>query len=593
MRIYRLLLLFVIGILFAQTALAGSGHTTLLATSEPFEGGVTADLFLETKPGTGKIFIESFPLTKVDTQISTRFAKEVACSYLGKSCDELDFFYTIKADAVIIGGPSAGAAMATLTVAVLEGVELNETVAITGTINSGNVIGHVGGISEKIEAASDAGIKKVLIPKGERSNFARNISIDMVEYGRDLGIEIVEVFSLDEAVQEFTGKTFTPDDEKIEVDTKYSEVMKELAAGLCRRTERLKGNVESSSINRSLEDAKTVAENLSQQGVDATAKGSFYAAASFCFGANVRYKFLDLISEELSDEDILSELENVNERVDEIRKNLKNASTVSDAQILAIVLDRLTEAERHTNVSATLLNQQRVNSIYELAFSIERIESATAWSQFFEVMGESAITEDVLKNACISKLAEAQERIEYASILLRGVSESSRLRLAEAQAFVETKDYVQCLHKATLSKSEANTLLSVFGVRDEEIEEIVDRKLTAARTSIARQKEIFPIVGYSYYEYANSLKDTDKYSALLFLDYALEFSNIDIYFKDSTTQELNVTQVKTAEEATPVAFYFIAGIALGIVLTIVLKKATKRKKKRILINRAKKKIVSK
>src|SRR3989344_3677530 len=161
------IILVVMILVISTAAFAERGRTTLLATTDPFGRGVTADLVLETREGTGQVFIDSRPPSKVDTQISTRFAKETACAYLGRKCNDIDFFYNIRANAAIIGGPSAGAAMTVLTVAVLENQELNDSIAITGTINAGNVIGPVGGVSEKIEAAAERGIKKILIPKGE------------------------------------------------------------------------------------------------------------------------------------------------------------------------------------------------------------------------------------------------------------------------------------------------------------------------------------------------------------------------------------------------------------------------------------------
>ncbi|MBI2664495.1 hypothetical protein HYX10_04090 [Candidatus Woesearchaeota archaeon] len=577
--------LLVLFILAADAAMAERGHTTLLATSEPLQSGVTADLYLETQPGTGKIFIESSPLTKIDTQISTRFANEVACSYLGTSCNELDFFYTIKADAVIIGGPSAGAATAALTVAVLEGVELNESVAVTGTINSGNVIGHVGGILEKIEAASDAGIKKVLIPKGEYS-FARNASIDPAAYGRTLEIEVVEVFSLDEAMMEFTGSTFQAADSRIDVDKSYSEVMEKLAADLCERTAELQ--ITRKIANESFEEARLIALNLSNQGAAAYREGSHYAAASYCFGANVRYRFLQLLGEKPSSDEITENLNEVSRQIDEFESTLTNASTVSDAQILAIVKDRVTESRVHANQSAIYLNQRsREDSIFELAFATERLESAVAWSRFFGTAEETEITIEMLKNACVSKLGEAQERIEYTDILLLTANDRARSELGQAQRYLDENDYVQCLHKATTAKSEANTILSVYGARDSDVDEIVDRKIEAAKRSIARQQGIFPIVGYSYYEYADSLRKTDKYSALLFSDYALEFSSLDIYFN---TRNATVLQRETKpadeRESEAILLYFLGGFLLGIAITSVLSRFKgKKRKKRILIKK--------
>ena len=77
---------------------------TLLAVTENPDGtltGTTADLFLEIQPGQGRVFIESYPLTKIDTQISTRFAKDIACKYVDAGCSDYDFFYTIRSDSPI------------------------------------------------------------------------------------------------------------------------------------------------------------------------------------------------------------------------------------------------------------------------------------------------------------------------------------------------------------------------------------------------------------------------------------------------------------------------------------------------------------
>ena len=77
-------------IVSAQT---NAGHIKLLAVAESDKGrtGAIADLSLEVKPGKGRVFLETFPVTKEDTQISMRFAKQVACSLLEMDCHNKDF----------------------------------------------------------------------------------------------------------------------------------------------------------------------------------------------------------------------------------------------------------------------------------------------------------------------------------------------------------------------------------------------------------------------------------------------------------------------------------------------------------------------
>src|SRR3989338_7097713 len=190
-----LILLVILGLLLIPNVLAKQGHMKLLAVKEAeggYEGGI-ADLYLEIKPGSGRVFLETFPLTKTDTQMSTRFAKAIACDTLEMECDDIDFFYTITADSAIIAGPSAGASIAVLTVAMLENLDLNEDYAITGTINSGGLIGPVGGLKAKVEAGKKNGIKRVLIPAGEIIVRVDNTTTNLKNLSRELGIEINEI----------------------------------------------------------------------------------------------------------------------------------------------------------------------------------------------------------------------------------------------------------------------------------------------------------------------------------------------------------------------------------------------------------------
>jgi len=204
----RLIFLIFIAILLMPVAFAKQGHMKLLAVRETetgYEGGI-ADLYLEIKPGSGRVFLETFPLTRTDTQMSTRFAKAIACDAIEKECGDVDFFYTITADSAIIAGPSAGASIAILTVAMLDDLRLNEDYAITGTINSGGLIGPVGGLKAKVEAAKKAGLKKVFIPAGEIIARVDNATIDLKNLSKELGIDIIEISTLSEGIKEFTGR---------------------------------------------------------------------------------------------------------------------------------------------------------------------------------------------------------------------------------------------------------------------------------------------------------------------------------------------------------------------------------------------------
>ena len=125
-----LLLALVIPIGFCEDQYS-SAHTKIIGIRELGDNqysGVIADLTVEVRPGEGHVFMDTIPLTKIDTQASARLAREVACQTLSIDCSNLDFFYIIRSSYVMIGGPSAGAALTVATMAALQNVELNEDV---------------------------------------------------------------------------------------------------------------------------------------------------------------------------------------------------------------------------------------------------------------------------------------------------------------------------------------------------------------------------------------------------------------------------------------------------------------------------------
>jgi len=176
--------------------LANSGSMKLMAVTNPDDNprGSVANMFLEIEEGTGRIFIDSYPLSKLDTQISTRFAKEVACNYLEKDCSRYDFFYTIRSDSSLIGGPSAGAATTVLTMSVLENIPLDDKATMTGTINTGGIIGPVGSIVEKTRAAAKSGIETIIIPRS-------NMQDVLIDEKYESMVTVIPVDSLDEVLK--------------------------------------------------------------------------------------------------------------------------------------------------------------------------------------------------------------------------------------------------------------------------------------------------------------------------------------------------------------------------------------------------------
>ena len=184
--------------------------------------GVLTYIDVQVAPGTGNVLtdIERI-LFWVDTQDSIRTARWVAGNVTGVELEDYDFVYSITADATVIEGPSAGAAIAIATIAALENRSISEDVMITGTVNEDGTIGSVGSVYEKALTAKDSGASTFLVPRGSismRVGYEREkvcetihgIEYCRIEYvakevdvGEDMGITIKEVKNIQEAMGYF------------------------------------------------------------------------------------------------------------------------------------------------------------------------------------------------------------------------------------------------------------------------------------------------------------------------------------------------------------------------------------------------------
>ena len=603
--LFLLTLLFIFSIIFISSfALAQTGKSynlKLLAVQETSAGymGSDADLFLELKEGSGRVFLETVPLTKLDTQISTRFAKEIACHHFNLECDKYDFIYTIKAKSSIVGGPSAGAAIAALTTIAVLDLKYDEKTTITGTINSGGILGPVGGGKEKLKAAANAGLKKVLIAPGTNSEASpeeenkkvssnyTNISsseynqtnnnnntdnnsflnnslsiFNLTAYGQtNLNIETKEVTSLDEVIFELTGKNINQEKLDIEVNPQYNTIMQELYGLICQRTVDLRESLDQKQkIDSEIENQLRQKNNSA---LNASSKGDYYAAASYCFTNNLVLKKIFYEQKRLPLSRYPSLFTLMEKKIDTLEKDLaqEEISTISSLQAYMIIKERLQDAkkqiekykenlklenqnkeniennkdsENNQNNKENLMNSTEAG--YLLAYVEERYFSAVSWQKFMEMDGKKLVINPVkLKESCQNKISEAEERYQYASLFLGELNlQTIRERLDSAKKSYDGNETVLCLIGASQAKAEADVILGTMGLTEADIPRFLESKKTAVERVIAKNtaQGFFPILGYSYYQYANSLQNDGPFDALMYLEYSLEMSDLQIYFPE-------------------------------------------------------------
>lgn len=648
-----LLLISIIALAIIATALlmgdgTRKGHITLLTVIEGEEdkGGV-ADLYLTVRPGNGAIYLDSFPLTRIDTQSSIRYANQIACDFLDYDCTQYDFFYTIRANSAIVGGPSAGAAIAALTTAVLDGQDIDGDTAMTGTINSGGIIGPVAGIAAKMDGAKDAGIKKAIIPAltstddltredasmkngttyidddngaittirqerdiistddtnrtsgADRGDDANSVEIDSThETAIDIktglaysgrvrslssdGFDVIGVATIEDAMLELTGKNYTRSLRPMIPPTEYLSRMESIANNICDRTSELKEALRAKDIeyndtnNYTARIAAITQKNAENPNHGNGTDDNAYTRASLCFSSNIELSKLEI--EHGDDEENRALRETLIARAAELENETRNRPiiTISDLETYAIVQERILEAKEVLRGSRGDDNKATINDVgtESLGYARERLISAESWSAFFGMDGISVpLDEQHLRRACLAKLAEAEERVNYARLYAPDFVEDSDAMIAQARSLAGDEP-ILCIFAASKAKAQANILTSAITVGPGRIDDLIAQKLAASDRSLRIQQSegAFPITGYSYAQYARNLRSAQPYSALTFAEYSLELSTIDIYFPETRTWRIP-PEIRIG--STPFILGAVFGSCLGMLLALRSRRYTK------------------
>jgi len=195
---------------------AASFASILVPAVDESDNGVVTLLSVQAinGAGTGKILVN---IDRIffwgDTQDSIRTAHYVAENVRGLDLSNIDLVYTITANASVIEGPSAGAALAAATITAVENRTINKTVMITGAISSDGSITQVGGVLAKANASKQQGAELFLVPPGQSTEKQERLDcnwVGWVEYcdvryetinvSQEAGIEVKEVKNINEAL---------------------------------------------------------------------------------------------------------------------------------------------------------------------------------------------------------------------------------------------------------------------------------------------------------------------------------------------------------------------------------------------------------
>lgn len=163
-------------------------------------GGDTLQIEVNSMPGKGKLKMtgQLGEVMKESAQIALTFVRSVCPSYQVEEdyFEKHDLHIHIPEGAVPKDGPSAGITMATAMLSAVSGRKVNAKVAMTGEITLRGRVLPIGGLKEKILAASQAKMETVLVPEKNRP--------DIEELSEEItgGLRIVYVATMDEVLKE-------------------------------------------------------------------------------------------------------------------------------------------------------------------------------------------------------------------------------------------------------------------------------------------------------------------------------------------------------------------------------------------------------
>jgi len=533
-----------------------SNEISLLAVNEANDGeiygGSIITLGLEKKRGTGQIHVNLNTIEDIDTQISIINSQKIACDLFELDCENYDFYYKFDSSALLLKGPSASSAIAILVAKTINEEKINEKIAITGSLNSGGIIGNVGGVEQKIKVAQKNKFTKVLIPAFTPEN--------EIKVENFTGIKVNRVLDIVEAYNEFNGNEFEIKTYEIKKD-EYNELMKSLAKNICDRYENqlevinislIKENsTEEIYLNRSKEsfEYSNSAMNLSK----------YYSAGSFCYNANINAKIIINMQSNISEENIdqmLNEKQSgfnikmIELNTDEYQAKIK---TINDFYSYIVLQDRIDEA-RETIKTATKIKFQKINKsnndtnetqiklrnglllnqkINLLSNAEERFETVLLWENFITNQGNQIIFNDEkLNNVCNN----IQKQVTMKTTLLESYNINVlNEEITKFNSFGNpfSNNYL-CIYKGLELNGKINTILNSIGISDNSSQENIKKivEFTKSRLSLNSNGD-FPLIPYIYTEYSEELlKNNDLGSAMLYANNALSYLDLNIFLEE-------------------------------------------------------------
>ncbi|MFN3267940.1 MAG: S16 family serine protease [Zestosphaera sp.] len=541
--------------------------------SEGSYRGVATLLKVGLIPGDGAVYLSIDPLSELDMQSSLKMASLIAGFITGFDLSNYSVLVRIQSNTPIVGGPSAGAALTTALIALFSNSTLNESVVVTGMIMPDTLVGPVGGIPEKLEAAASVGAKMMVIPAGQRISVSLKTGsqVDVVKAGESLGVVVVEASTIYDILKYFGVSVSLPENPNVSLGTEVLNAFKSVTDGYRSEYDSLYANVSNdfSSYSSSLRSAgvsNDVARFLNYsrtsalRGEEAYGSRNYYAAASDYFGALIYVwaaKFvIDMVVRGRSWSDILGfvgeEVSNASEYFNSLVSGVRSENMgVSSLSVLVELAGRVYESSAYLSQLSSV-RTPTINNVYEAAYTYMRARSVYGWGTVYQVLESPDLSVDIssLRAGTEVLLSFSRASVTYLQSLMGSSVDISELTnyLDVAESLLSRGGLNNTLVSLNLALK-ASSYASIKTHLGFEVNTslLVSRLSSAARqyVGLAESLGVKPVVSLVYLERGLSLEGVDDGSAAYFLDQAILNSMWYLILSRSRVS-LNLTEVPSS-----------------------------------------------
>ena len=407
-----------------------------------------------------------------------------------------------------------------------------------------------------IEAAKKANCTIMLIPKGQRYVEVNGNKIDAVEFGKKLGVKVIEVGSIYEAISYFTDRHICMKEfqKNSFAEERYKSIMKELCEDVLKKAndkyKNLSDELDSLYIGYAYQKALLDELNTSRKLLDEANKryldNKYYAATCSAFNALIKLEALDHTLKYIAgEEDVKTYLSYVQSKINRDKAIVysKNLTMDNFEEILAGRL-RIAEAEELLDEAwkAYYLGNYE-EAIKSGSFAKLRADSAIWWVSLGSENNSKPVDESKLKALAQQYLDNAETLSTYVETLYPNLPiEELDKDIESAKKAYKEEDYLLAIAESIDASVKAEIPLVIFGDID------YLKKYARNKINLAENLNIIPISALSYYEYADSFNDT--ISKIMYYKYASYYAQMDI----DVIKELNKnnTQVVINETNTVV-----------------------------------------